>query len=95
MSLGPLYISKSGQYIRKNDHPGKWPAWNVAEMNMSSELHTTYARLFAHAPELLEMVETLADGLEWNLESLDVMGESEHEALVSARALIAKVKGKA
>jgi len=42
--------------------------------------------------ELLDMVEMLADGLQWNLESLDVMGESDREALTEARALIARVK---
>lgn len=94
MYLGPLHISRSGQYIRKNDHPGKWPAWNVAEMNMTSELHGVYARLFARSPELLEMLEKLCNGLEWNIENHPtVMSEVDCEALLEARALIAKVRG--
>lgn len=91
--LGPLHISKSGEYIRKNDGPN-WPAWNVAEMNMANERHAIYARLFAYAPELLDMVATLADGLEWNIEQHpDAMGQADDEALAAARALIAQIKG--
>jgi len=62
-------------------------------MNTNHDLHTAYARLFAHAPEILEMLETLCAGLEWNIDSNVLMNESDTEALASARALIAKVKG--
>lgn len=92
MPLGPLHISTSGQYIRKNDGPS-WPAWNVAEMNMQNERHAVYARLFAYAPELLDMVVMLADGLEWNIENHpEAMGQSDDEALAAARELIAKIE---
>ena len=92
MPLGPLHISKSGQYIRKNDGPN-WPAWNVAEMNLNAENHAAYARLFAYAPKCLEMLETLCGGLEWNIDNNILMNESDCEALTAARALIAEIKG--
>lgn len=92
-SLGPLHISKSGEYIRKNDGPN-WPAWNVAEMNMSNGQHARYARLFAYAPELLEMLETMCDGLAWNIENHPtVLNQSDDEMIAEARALIAKARG--
>jgi hypothetical protein len=94
MSLGPLHISKSGKYIRKDDHPGKWPAWNVCEMNMSSELHAAYARLFRYSPEMLEMIDTLCNGIEWLIENHPtIMGQADDEAVMEARELIARVKG--
>lgn len=44
--------------------------------------------------ELLEMLETLCAGLEWNIENHPtVMNEADAEALDLARALIARVKG--
>jgi hypothetical protein len=46
-----------------------------------------------YTQELLEMLEILADGLEWNIDNIIGMNESDSEALVAARALIAKVKG--
>jgi hypothetical protein len=51
------------------------------------------ATLIAVAPELLEMLETPCDGLAWNIENHpDIMTESDSEALVAARALIAKAR---
>ena len=40
-------------------------------------------------PALLEMLETLCDGLEWNIDNTVLMNESDSEALASARAVIA------
>lgn len=43
--------------------------------------------------ELLEMIEMLCAGLEWNIEQHPtVMNESDNEALAEARALVAKVR---
>jgi len=53
---GPWHISKSGQYIRKNDGPN-WPAWNIAEMNQATDAAHANARLIAAAPELLAACE--------------------------------------
>src|SRR5688572_23856146 len=79
--LGPLHISKSGQYIRKSQGID-WPAWNVAEMNMNNESHAVYARLFAYAPELLDMLETMCNGLAWNIENHPtVLNQSDDEMI--------------
>ena len=52
------------------------------------------ARLMAAAPDLLEALETLCTGLEWNIENHPtIMNESDSQALAEARAAIAKATG--
>ena len=58
-----------------------------------------YAERITHAlnaaPDLLETIEMLCDGLEWNIESRPlVMNESDCEALATARAVIAEYREK-
>ncbi len=47
----------------------------------------------AQTIELLEMIEMLCAGLEWNIENHPVvMNEADNEALTEARALVARVR---
>jgi len=79
--------------------------WRVAIKAGLGEIAATYntdldqamadARLSTHAPDMLGMIETLCNGLEWHIENNPtVMNESDAEALAEARDLLAKVKGK-
>jgi len=56
---GPWHLSRSGQYVRKND-TADWPAWNVAEINTATEAWEANARLIAAAPDLLAACAALA-----------------------------------
>jgi len=45
-------------------------------------------------PELLDMLEMLCDGIEWNIDNSVLMNESDSEALATARTVIADYHAK-
>jgi hypothetical protein len=66
----------------------------IAECAMGPMPSGANARLIAAAPDLLDALEMLCIGLEWNIDNHPtVMNEADHEALANARAVIARATG--
>lgn len=84
---GPWHVS-NGVQIRSEKH-------QLAKVwMMRNGEGVANAQLIAAAPELLEALDTLCNGLEWMIENRPtIMDESDCEALNMARAVIAKATG--
>ena len=64
------------------------------ESRNADDMGEALAAIVNAVPALFEMLKTLSDGLEWNIENNPtVMNESDNEALAEARALIVSLSG--
>ena len=65
------------------------PNCSEVESRNAEDMGEALATIVNASPALFEMLRTLCDGLEWNIENNPtVMNESDNEALTDARALI-------
>lgn len=75
---------------RQAPGPGKWAAWQCAEIDLRDAAAESLPALL----DCAEMLDKLCTGLEWNIENHpEVMNQADEEALAEARAALVRLNG--